>query len=295
MKLKRKKIGDRNYNLIDTATGEVIANAVQTGEHGRDNYPWDWSMEGERIFGRLDVSTGGSADSLKYVVDYVESLGEAHGILKPVGEVSPYDIKEGQVFRLINRGIRYFFRATQDAYGEIDAHIPANNHKGELTEVHVAHDETVTLYTETGEAPQDADRDAKREAAIAKAKEDDEAAALSARRDELAREFDHKYAASYDLLGKPAQRAIDRIIELEGGPKPKPQALKRMVAKLDARNKRTSRGYVTSRDELIAILKEVSKNVSVSIIEEERQPFYAQHKEISVNIKLGLTLERDLL
>jgi hypothetical protein len=119
--------------------------------------------------------------------------------------------------------------------------------------------------------------------------------ALNARRDELAREFDHKYGARYDLLGAPARRAVDRIIELEGLPvKPKPSALAAMVRKLDKRNKRTSRGYVTNRDELISILSEVSRLVPVSIVEEER-PYSVQHKEISVTIKLGLTLERELL
>lgn len=122
------------------------------------------------------------------------------------------------------------------------------------------------------------------------------AEALKTRRNELAAEFDHRYAPSYDRLGGPARRAIDRIIELEGGPeiKPKPTALQEMVRKLDKRDKRTSQGYVTKRDELIAILSEVSKLVSVSIVEEER-PYSVQHKEISVKIKLGLTLERDLL
>lgn len=146
MKLKRKKIGDRNYNLVDAKTGELVANAVQTGEHGRDNYPWSWDMSDGRIFGRLDVSTGGSADSLKYVVDYVESLGDSYGVLKPVGEVSPYAIKEGQVFRIITRGIRYFYRATQDAYGEFNACIPCNDSKGHLTEIVVPHGNMVTLY-----------------------------------------------------------------------------------------------------------------------------------------------------
>lgn len=146
MKLKRKKIGDRNYNLVDTATGEVVANAVQTGEHGRDNYPWSWDMSDGRIFGRLDVSTGGSADSLKYVVDFVESCGESYGILTPVGEVDPFTVKEGQVFRSVTRGIRYFYRATQDAYGSTAAYIPANNAKGELVEVMLLPGDRVTLY-----------------------------------------------------------------------------------------------------------------------------------------------------
>lgn len=226
MKLKRVKTGDRKYNLIDVAVGDVVATAVQTGERGRDNYPWEWSLADQTVeFGDSGLKTGGSKESLKDIVDYVEANASKYGL----------------------------------------------TYRKDLR-----------------------DKDAKRDAAIKAAKEEDEAKALSARRDELAREFDHKYAASYDLLGKPAQRAIDRIIELEGGPKPKPEALKKMVAKLDARNMRTSRGYVTKRDELIAILSEVSRLVPVSIVEEER-PYSVQHKEISVTIKLGLTLERDLL
>jgi hypothetical protein len=154
MKLKRKKIGDRNYNLVDAGTGEAIANAVQTGEHGRDNYPWGWDMLDGRIFGRLDARTGSSAESLKECVDYIESTANSFGLLKPVGEVDPYEIKEGQVFKAMIRGLNYFFRATQDSYGDFNAYerkgtvIPANNAKGELTEVRISHGDTVTLYVE---------------------------------------------------------------------------------------------------------------------------------------------------
>lgn len=141
MKLKRKKIGDRSYQLVDTATGEGIALASQTGEHGRDNYPWEWHLVGDGIFGRLNASSGKSEESLRNCVDYIESEAR-NGILRPVGRVSGYDIKEGQVFRYNN----YYFRATQDAYGEFNAYIPANNHRGDLTEIVVAHGDTVTLY-----------------------------------------------------------------------------------------------------------------------------------------------------
>jgi hypothetical protein len=146
MKIVRKKIGDRNYNLVDKKTGEVIANAVQTGEHGRDNYPWDWSLNDDMIFGKLDMRTGHSAEFLKDIVEIVESGADTYGLLKPVGEVDPYEIKEGQVFRATIRGLRYYFRATQDAYGEFNAYIPANNAKGELTEVLIPHGDSVTLY-----------------------------------------------------------------------------------------------------------------------------------------------------
>lgn len=74
----------------------------------------------------------------------------------------------------------------------------------------------------------------------------------------------------------------------------KNKALVKMVRKLDARNKRVSQGYVTNRDELIAILSELTPLLSVAILEEER-PYSVQHKEISVTVKLGFTLERELL
>lgn len=69
-------------------------------------------------------------------------------------------------------------------------------------------------------------------------------------------------------------------------------ALARMVERLDRRNKRTSAGYVTGRDELIAILSEMSSLVSVSIVEKEL-PYSESHKNVAVEIKLSLTLERE--
>lgn len=75
----------------------------------------------------------------------------------------------------------------------------------------------------------------------------------------------------------------------------KESALKKMVRKLDTRNKRNSRGYVTQRDELIAILGEVSRLVSVSVVEVEQPTYALGDKQITVNIELSLTLERELL
>ena len=141
MKLKRKKIGDRQYNLVDEA-GRVIATAAQTGEHGRDNYPWEWHLLDDRIFGMLGLSTGKSEDSLKNCVDFVEANGTAYGLYKPVGPLDPYEVKEGQVFRYSY----YYYRAISDAHGEFNAYIPVNDHRGENTEIVVAHGNTVTLY-----------------------------------------------------------------------------------------------------------------------------------------------------
>ncbi|UDL16678.1 hypothetical protein SEA_ATUIN_285 [Arthrobacter phage Atuin] len=68
-----------------------------------------------------------------------------------------------------------------------------------------------------------------------------------------------------------------------------------MVEKLDTRP-RGHLGYITQRDELIAILSELSPLVSVAILE-ENQEFNRQRgdKDISVEIKFGFTLERNLL
>ena len=181
MKIKRVKTGDRKYNLVDVVVGDVVATAVQTGERGRDNYPWEWALADDSVeFGDSGLKTGGVMESLKNIVDYVEANASHYGL----------------------------------------------TYRKDLR-----------------------DRDAKREDAIAKAEEEN----------------------------KKAQ-----------------SALRKMVRKLDARNKRTSQGYVTNRDELMAILSELTPLLSVAILEEER-PYSVQHKEISVTIKLGFTLERDLL
>lgn len=146
MKIVRKKIGDRSYNLVDKDTGVVIAHAAQTGEHGRDNYPWEWSLEEGLVFGKLGARTQSSASTLAESVDYVESTARDFGILREQGQVSGYDIKEGDVFRMMANGLYYFYRATQDAYGEFNAYIPCNDSRGELSEVLVPHGSTVTLY-----------------------------------------------------------------------------------------------------------------------------------------------------
>lgn len=146
MKLKRKKVGDRNYDLVDTETGEVVANCVQTGEHGRDNYPWDWSLSDGRIFGRLGATTGTSSESLKAAVEYIQDLGTAYGFLKPVGQVSGLDVKEGQVFRHMVHNTNYFYRALADAHGDGKAYLDVNNQKGDTALLIVPEGDTVTVY-----------------------------------------------------------------------------------------------------------------------------------------------------
>jgi hypothetical protein len=152
MKLKRKKIGDRNYNLVEVGTGEVIANAVQTGEHGRDNYPWEWSLNTDWIFGRLDVRTGHSVESLKDAVDIVETGANNYGLFKPVGKVEPFAVREGQIFRVMTGGRYFLYRATQEPYGSgigsTAVYIPANDSKGALVEVMLLPEDTVTVYVE---------------------------------------------------------------------------------------------------------------------------------------------------
>jgi|SRR5213595_67452 len=148
MKLKRKKIGDRSYQLVDRETGKEIATAAQTGEHGRDTYPWEWSLSNDMIFGRFSVRTGHSVESLRDAVDIIESEATHSGLLKPDRKVSGYDIAKGQVFRMMNQGRNYFYRATGDAHGEFNAYIPVVDAKGGASEVLVPHGTNVLLYVE---------------------------------------------------------------------------------------------------------------------------------------------------
>lgn len=142
IQLKRKKVGDRSYYLIDVSSGITVANAVQTGERGRDNYPWEWHLFSERIFGRLNASTGRSEDSLRNCIDYIQSEGSSNGIYKPVGSVSPYEIKEGQIFRYGS----LYYRSTKNARGEFNAYIATVDYRGVQSEIVVRHTNEVTLY-----------------------------------------------------------------------------------------------------------------------------------------------------
>lgn len=148
MKLKRKKIGDRSYVLVDNVTGEVIANAAQTGEHGRDNYPWEWYLSGQRIFGRLGASTGRAEESLKRCVESIETEAQKSSILKQAGMINPFDIKEGQYFRHHGQ----YYCATDNArggyndLGDTCAVIPAYNYRYEKLDVYVPSVAQVMLY-----------------------------------------------------------------------------------------------------------------------------------------------------
>lgn len=60
--LKRRKIGDRKYAIIDRTTGQQVGEAAMTGEYSRDDYPW----EGDSIHG-----VTGSQDSLRAVIEKI--------------------------------------------------------------------------------------------------------------------------------------------------------------------------------------------------------------------------------
>ncbi len=185
MKLKRKKVGDHSYDLVDTATGTAIARVSKTGEDGRDNYPWSWELADDiKGFGDPGIRTTGVTESLKNAVDFIETTTNM-----------------------------------------------------------------VTLVYRTT-------REQRRNDALDKAQSQREEAVAA--------------------------------VKVES-------ALAAMVRKLDARPK-GHLGYITNRDELIAILQEVTPLVTVAILETNTQ-FNAEHgsKDVSVEIRLGLTLERDLL
>jgi len=143
LKLKRKKTGDRKYDLVDTKTGIVLGEAAQTGEHGRDNYPWEWGIKDDRLFGDLSIRTTGSFDSLRGIVDWVESHGNHSGVIKLTDEyVSGYDIKEGQYFRYG----AYSYKALADTTGEFNAYVRVLGYKNEPSEIRIAHSDSVRLY-----------------------------------------------------------------------------------------------------------------------------------------------------
>lgn len=142
MKLKRKKVGDRSYDLINVSSGQAIANASQTGEHGRDNYPWSWHLLGDRIFGKLGANTGRSVESLRDAVDAVESSAREWGLYLPLNVISGYSVKEGQLFRYGG----YYYRALEDAHGEFNAYVQVNNYRGENIEIIIRHGDNVIPY-----------------------------------------------------------------------------------------------------------------------------------------------------
>lgn len=85
------------------------------------------------------------------------------------------------------------------------------------------------------------------------------------------------------------------IAEAKAEDEAKETALAAMVRKLDARPKGHT-GVVLGRDELIAILHEVTPLLAVAVLETNTSFHMGRGaKEISVEIQFGLTLERDLL
>lgn len=143
LKLKRAKTGDRKYDLVDRKTGIVIGEAAQTGEHGRDNYPWEWGIKDDRLFGNLSIRTTGSFDSLRGIVDWIESAANQTGIIKLTDEyVSGYDIKDGQYFRYG----AYTYQALCNANGEFNAYIQVLNYKNQSSDMRIAHSDLVRLY-----------------------------------------------------------------------------------------------------------------------------------------------------
>jgi hypothetical protein len=127
---------------VDAVTGEVIANAVKTGEDGRDNYPWEWHLETGLIFNSMRTSAGKSEESLKACVEYIEAQASRLGILRYVGPIDPYTVTAGQFFRYGGD----YYRADSDAYGEHNTYIPVLNYKEQRSEIVVAHGNTVSLY-----------------------------------------------------------------------------------------------------------------------------------------------------
>lgn len=68
--VKRLKVGDSNYDIVDKETGEVYGNAVRTGRPGVDNYPWDWSVDFTVVDGSRTIGNG---STLAECVDYIKN------------------------------------------------------------------------------------------------------------------------------------------------------------------------------------------------------------------------------
>lgn len=68
-KLKRKKVGNANYDILDDS-GAVVGNAVRTGRPGVDNYPWNWSVDFKTIDGSRTVGNG---STLAECIDYISN------------------------------------------------------------------------------------------------------------------------------------------------------------------------------------------------------------------------------
>lgn len=86
MKLKRRKVGDRSYELVDASTRELIATAVNTSTGG-DDYPWDWHLRDGLHFGGVTGKRreGGVQATLKDVINYIESGFDQYGVREDDG------------------------------------------------------------------------------------------------------------------------------------------------------------------------------------------------------------------
>jgi hypothetical protein len=85
-KLVRKKIGDRNYNIV-TTDGKLVGNVVMTGEYGRDDYPWDWSLA-DGLYDQMKaagaekgVRTVGCVDAMRDAVDIMATYIAHYGLV----------------------------------------------------------------------------------------------------------------------------------------------------------------------------------------------------------------------
>jgi len=68
--LTKKKVAASHYEFFDGET--KVATVVRTGEHGRDNYPWDWYFE----VGVLETTkrTQGNTDNMADADEQVRLL-----------------------------------------------------------------------------------------------------------------------------------------------------------------------------------------------------------------------------
>lgn len=84
-RLHRRKVTAGSYELHDD-DGRLIARADRTGEPGRDNYPWEWTLaDGLQWAGTLS-RVGGTAETLTECMDTVGSRLKQYGVTTAEGQ-----------------------------------------------------------------------------------------------------------------------------------------------------------------------------------------------------------------
>lgn len=67
--IKRRKVGDRSYEVL--RDGQRVGHVVMTGEHGRDDYPWNFDADATAVVPGYAGRVMGACDTLTTGIEYV--------------------------------------------------------------------------------------------------------------------------------------------------------------------------------------------------------------------------------